>query len=244
MRALAGKDLGQRFGIDAQAEQAHAFQQGQGRLVPLLERLAIATGDFGEAQFLLQHRSPPGILFFRGGSEASEEVFLGPDARQTDIWGQSRPLAGNQDRHSIQVGRLPTFVTGASPEIVRWRQATGFESANVPHVFGRPHPNRLLVTNSFDVAVSGSARLVMPDGWAPSPDRIEFQLDPGEPGRAPFEVVLPFNADSGKQPVRIDFDIMADRRYRFSVHRQIEVGMGDVVIHVTSRLGGRNQGDA
>ena len=44
------------------------------------------------------------------------------------------------------------------------------------------------------------------------------------------------NASSGKQPVRIDFEIIAARTHRFSIYRTLQVGLGDVVVDVTSRL--------
>ena len=48
----------------------------------------------------------------------------------------------------------------------------------------------------------------------------------------PLEVTLE-DAAIGDQPVRIDFEIAADRadeRYRFSVWRSLHVGMGDIKI--------------
>lgn len=37
-------------------------------------------------------------------------------------------------------------------------------------------------------------------------------------------------------PTRIDFDLTADRRYRFSVYRELGVGLGDMEIEIATRL--------
>jgi hypothetical protein len=58
----------------------------------------------------------------------------------------------------------------------------------------------------------------------------------GETLRQPLEWTLPLDAASGQQDARIDFDFTADRRYQFSVHREIDIGQDDVVIQVNTRL--------
>ena len=69
-----------------------------------------------------------------------------------------------------------------------------------------------------------------------SPDTFDFALGAGEELQQPFEVMFPFNASSGEQPVRIDFEVSADQPYRFSAYRTLEVGLGDVVIELSGRL--------
>ena len=51
-----------------------------------------------------------------------------------------------------------------------------------------------------------------------------------------LELVLDSNARTGLQPVRIDFDVTADRNFRFSVYRSIQVGLGDVMIELHTQL--------
>jgi hypothetical protein len=45
------------------------------------------------------------------------------------------------------------------------------------------------------------------------------------------------DANSGPQPVRLDFEVAG---YRFSVHRTLQLGLDDVQVEMTSRL--RNDG--
>jgi hypothetical protein len=48
--------------------------------------------------------------------------------------------------------------------------------------------------------------------------------------------LLGADVSGGWQPLRVDFDIAADRNCRFSVFGGIQVGLGDVEIAVDSRL--------
>ena len=41
--------------------------------------------------------------------------------------------------------------------------------------------------------------------------------------------------------MRLDFDIQADRRYQFSVYRDLEVGLGDVTLEATTRVNERGE---
>jgi len=195
---------------------------------------SIQLPEDGENDVFL--REDEAIFVFRGDRPGRQQVYLGPGARQVDIWGHSRPLDDASDGQFIEIGDLPTFVIGASAALVRWRQAVEFQQPRLPHEFRVPHSNALTLANPFDEGILGSARLVLPEGWTSSPGQIDIQLGPGERVSEPLEIVLPLNADSGKQPVRIDFDIQADRQYRFSVHRQLEVGLGEIELEVVSRL--------
>jgi hypothetical protein len=49
-------------------------------------------------------------------------------------------------------------------------------------------------------------------------------------------VVLKTDADSGLQSVRVDFHLMADDEYRFSVFRNVSVGLDDIAVDLETRL--------
>ena len=52
----------------------------------------------------------------------------------------------------------------------------------------------------------------------------------------PIPVALQPDANSGPQPVRLDFDLTADRNYRFSVYRTLQLGLEDVHVELATRL--------
>jgi hypothetical protein len=146
--------------------------------------------------------------------------------------------ASTQSKHeqAISVDRLPTFVTGLSEPIARWRLDVRLARDCLPSIFGRPHENSVRFKNHFPAAVAGEVTLVVPETWKATPKQIPFRLAPGEDLQQPFALTLPYNANSGRQQVRLDFEIRGAQPCRFSVYRYIEVGLGDVSIEIASRI--------
>lgn len=189
-------------------------------------------------------------IFTRGGeavmviwndTSTEEVVYLGDEVRLTDIWGRAATPATRDHRQVIPVGPLPTFITGVSEPITRMRMSFEFAKVQLPSVFGRPHQEAFRMRNYFPQGVSGKATLITPEVWRVSPRVMNIKMAPGELAVEPFEVLLPFDASSGRQDIRIDFDVTADKNYRFSVYRHLEIGLGDVVVEVATRL--NDQGD-
>ncbi len=170
-----------------------------------------------------------------------EILYLGETVKQVDLWSRSRAPEMIGDEHVIEVGPLPVFVTGLNLEVTRWRQAFSLAADRIPSVFGRQHPNAARMANRFRLGVAGSVRLVGPEIWSLSPSGAEFRLAEGEAFQFPFQMSLPYNATSGRHPVRAEFQIQADRLYRFSVYRTIEVGLGDVYLQCTTVLNGQGE---
>ena len=77
--------------------------------------------------------------------------------------------------------------------------------------------------------------------WKIDPQTIDLNLAAGEEAMLPFSVTLPFDAVSGRRPVRVEFDIGADRHHQFTVYRYLSVGSNDLKIEASSRL--NDQGD-
>ncbi|MCX7427235.1 MAG: hypothetical protein NTW96_16605, partial [Planctomycetia bacterium] len=175
-------------------------------------------------------RSADAVMVVRNAQACEETLDLGDGARQIDAWGREMPLRKEGHRQVIAVGPVPTFVVGLSEPMARWRKDFSFGEKALPSVPGRPHANTFRLTNSFPVEAKVRAELVLPEGWQVSPARSSFTLPPGGQHQQPFAVTLPYDFTDGAFPVRVDFDVQADRPYRFSVYRQMEVGLGDVKI--------------
>jgi alpha-galactosidase-like protein len=176
------------------------------------------------------------VMVLWNDRKIQERVYLGDDVRQTDLWGRAIKVATDQSEQVLEVGPLPVFVTGLNRPVLRWRMSVQLAETRWPSVFGVPHNNELHVKNLFGQGISGKIRLMTPEGWRTSPRDINFKLASGETLNQPFEVTLPLDAVTGRQDIRIEFDIMADRRYQFSVHRHIDVGVDDVFVQANSRL--------
>jgi hypothetical protein len=120
--------------------------------------------------------------------------------------------------------------------VTQWRLAVEFEQTQLPSVFGKPHRNQLTIKNFFNQGAGGKIVLQLPKVWRVDPDWMHLNMAAGETLYKPFEITLPFDASTGRQTVRIDFEIEVDRPYKFSVYRELEIGLGDVVIELSSWL--------
>ncbi|RIK77311.1 MAG: hypothetical protein DCC67_12820, partial [Planctomycetota bacterium] len=169
-------------------------------------------------------------------SPTREVLYLGDDVRVHDVWGRQQPAVRQGDEQVIAVDSAPRFVVGLDPYIARWRQRATFAKRHVPSIFGQSHANQLQIHNAFPQGVSGYVELHPPHGWQVSPGRIDFKLSAGETALRSFDVSLPFDAPGGPAPVRADFVIEADRQYRFSVVRTLEVGDGQIQLETNTRL--------
>ena len=177
------------------------------------------------------------VLVVWNDHKTEERVSLGETVRQSDLWGRSVPCAVDHGQQVLDVGPLPVIVYGLHGPLLRWQLSVQLGSNDsMPSVFGVPHANSLTLKNSFEQGVSGKIRLVTPDGWRTVPRDTPLKLAAGESLDQPFEVTLPLDAATGRQDFRIDFDIMADRRYQFSVQRHVDVGTEDITAHVNTRL--------
>jgi hypothetical protein len=202
----------------------------------------------GGSQYLGSIRMPQGSrnhIFVRGehavmivwNEKPVEEIlYLGGQVQQYDIWGQRTTPGEDEHRQIIPVGRVPTFVTGVSVPVTQWRLAVEFEQTQLPSVFGKPHRNQLTIKNFFNQGAGGKIVLQLPKVWRVDPDWMHLNMAAGETLYKPFEITLPFDASTGRQTVRIDFEIEVDRPYKFSVYRELEIGLGDVVIELSSWL--------
>jgi len=165
-----------------------------------------------------------------------ETAYLGTATRQVDLWGHETTPPADAHCQIIEVRRVPTFITGLDPAIARWHLNCQFAHDRMASVFAVSQHNSFRFRNTFDHGIVGEAAVVVPDCWIVEPRRFTFRLAEGEPIQQPFSITLPFNATTGRHPVRIDFDLQGVPRQKFSVHRHIDVGLGIVSVDIQTRV--------
>jgi hypothetical protein len=163
-------------------------------------------------------------------------LFLGDEARQIDLWGREGAVPIESGQQVLNVGPTPLFVTQISSALMRTQMSVQFDTTKLSSLFGKPQANALVFKNHFPQSIRGQVRIVTPDTWRASPKDISFKTSPGETMYQQFEVALQPNAATGRQLLRLDFDITADRRYQFSIYRQMEVGLSDIYGEAFTRL--------
>jgi hypothetical protein len=165
-----------------------------------------------------------------------EELFFGREIETVDVWGRRSKPPLKQGRSKIAVGPLPTFITGVSGPIMRLSMDFALAVDRLPNVYGKPHRTGFRMTNHFPQGLGGTVTINLPPDWRRRIKPFSVKLAAGETRTFPFDIVIPIDANSGPQDIRIDFDLNVEEHYQFSLKRQIEVGLGDVTVDVTTSL--------
>jgi hypothetical protein len=190
----------------------------------------------GGSQNRIFSRANDAVMVVWNVKPTQEELYFGKEIEVIDVWGRRSTPPVDQGRSKIAVGPLPTFITGVSAPIMRLGMDFAFTVQRLPNVYGKPHRSGFVVTNHFPQGMGGTITLNLPAEWRRKIKPFAIKLATGESRTYPFDIVIPIDANSGPQNIRVDFDIQVDEHYQFSLDRQIEVGLGDVTIDVTTSV--------
>jgi hypothetical protein len=161
---------------------------------------------------------------------------LGHDVKLLTPWGQELTPRREGDEVVLQLTNTPILVTHVHTGLVRLQMSAQLAKTRWASFFGRPQSNAIILTNGFGQSVSGKVRLVWPEAWH-IPDReLPFKISPRDTIHVPFEVTLPINAGTGKQTIGIEFEVDAERRYRFRTTRDVDVGLDDLFAEFETRM--------
>ncbi|WP_146117807.1 MULTISPECIES: hypothetical protein [Pirellulaceae] len=174
------------------------------------------------------------VMLVWNSREVTETLYLGDDVKIIDLWGRESTPEQDGKKQIIPVGPIPQFLIGLNDGVAKMRLAFKFDPARLESDFGRTQRIEATVKNTFPTAVSGVARLISPDVWNVNPGILRFKLTRGGEIKSPYKILLRADASSGMQPVRIDFQISADKEYEFSVYRDIQVGSGMMQVESTT----------
>jgi hypothetical protein len=180
------------------------------------------------------------VMMIWNSQPTQETLYLGDDIRQIDLWGRETVPPTTQDggftQQQVAVGPLPTFLVGVHEQIARWQIGVEFEDSRLASLFGRPQPIRLKLRNPFAQGIGGELKLIVPRSWEAGQQATRFKIAEQGELRQELFVTLQADANSGPQQVRLDFDLTADRNYRFSVFRTLQLGLDDVLLEMSTRL--------
>lgn len=180
------------------------------------------------------------VLVLWNDQPVTEKIYLGEKIRQYDLWGrESQPVSttdGDGPYQEIKVGPLPTFLAGVNAGLAKWRMGFQFKNARLASIFGREQIVAYHVRNSFPQGVGGTIKFHLPPEWKSSEVERVFQVAQGASLEDSLSIQLGAEATSGKQPIKIDFDLTADRNYKFTIYETIHVGLGDIDVQLETHL--------
>ena len=188
-----------------------------------------------------------------GRKPGEETVYLGTELRTHDLWGNRKacpPTVSGDDgpaglspaqQSVIAVQQLPVFLVGLDGPITQWQLGVAFSPNRLASIPSAILPVILELKNTLPKSITGRVNIRGAQNWSIEPRSTEFRLDPGAPWKQRLEVTLPNDVAGGRQMVRLDFEIQADRLYRFSMYRLLEVTLGDVKFEGQAMLNNRGE---
>jgi len=167
-----------------------------------------------------------------------ERIYLREGVVTIDVWGRQQvvPIESGTKRQILNVGPVPKIFRGCSEPVARWRMAVHYEAGRAKSTT-EGHTETIMGANYFRQGVNGTATLHLPRGeWQAEPKAWKsLSIGPKEQFKLPTLIKLPPNTTLGNFSTWIEFDIVADRPYKFRVYRDYQVGIGDVAVYVTDR---------
>ena len=183
-------------------------------------------------------------LFTRGGetimvvwnaSPTTEEIYLGENIQEVDVWGRVHRAETRDGKQVIHTDQFPKFFTGVNRQIAQVRLSLEFDQQRLANVFSRPQRLALRFDNPFSQGVAGEVHISAPEDWNVSVNP-RLEVSAGGVANIPVEVLLRGDATSGQRPIRIDLALNGDRNYEFSVYRELQVGLGDIELELRTRV--------
>ena len=168
----------------------------------------------------------------------SDSFLAGEEVSPLDLWGRRVEMTTSTENgtKAIPIGSLPILVTGINEYLARSRISIGFVERRLESVFGREQQLVLKLSNPYPHAISGEVRLQAPETWETTRSPLRFRVAEGQELQLSIPVTLGLDASSGPQPVRLDFDLLAQNRSQFSEHRVVQVGLEDVALELQTRV--------
>ncbi len=209
------------------------------RTVALSLRGARYVGQFelanGSANAVFE-RGNEIVLVIWNTKPTVEEYYLGEQAEAVDLWGQHKKLAvdPNTQAQTLDVGTTPLIIRGCSVPVAQWRLAVKYAKGRISSESGQ-HEDAITGVNTFPQGLTGKVLLHFPPGWEIDPVQWPLHAAGGEKFKLPMLITFPRNASLGDLRTWVEFEVAADRPYRFRVNLPYRVGLGDVDLKVTSR---------
>ncbi|HBE68761.1 MAG TPA: hypothetical protein DDW52_11500 [Planctomycetaceae bacterium] len=175
-----------------------------------------------------------GLMVLWSDKPRIEQLYLGEDVSAIDIWGREVNVESTRAAHNgapeqaIKVTKWPILVRGIDMNVVRWRQRF---SVNLTHLASTLGVEQLLpftMENAFSHTATGELSLYSPLLLGKARAKNRFELRSAGQMQRQLQLAVRNDASAGQHKLRFDFDLAADRSYRFAVYRSIRLGLGDV----------------
>lgn len=183
----------------------------------------------GAVNYVFDHQGE-GIMLVWSDLPHAENLYLGNKLSAVDIWGTPRPLetvpSGIEQR--VEVTPWPLIVRGVDLNIAKWRLNFKLKTNYLPSMVGRKQSLPLSITNSFGQSIQGKVTMVSPSLLQGGTSSTQLKIPLDRALDLDLPILVRSDASAGKHPIRFDFEINADKPYRFSTYHTLSLGFEDI----------------
>ncbi|GAB5404972.1 MAG: hypothetical protein Aurels2KO_32030 [Aureliella sp.] len=175
-----------------------------------------------------------GMMLVWNNTPTTELLYVGEDVSAIDIWGRDVDVKTIQNRQNgameqaLPVGKWPLLVRGVDVKVVKWRQSFDVTVTHLASTLGVSQLVPLVLENSFESTASGKVSLHSPTLVGKRKSELRFEVGTQGKHQRQMQLTVRNDASAGKHNLRFDFEVTAAKPYKFSVYREIALGLGDV----------------
>jgi hypothetical protein len=167
------------------------------------------------------------------------ELYLGPNPRAINIWGQPVPLEITQGRTRLPVGPTPLIVEQLHTPLALLQASYRIAPTYVE--IHEPEPRPVLTfRNTFDAPLSGEVRLTPPEGWAVTPAARTFVLEPGETLAEPLTFTLPPWQIAQSYDLHVKLILHTPESTELHFQQPLTVGLRDIALQASAHWEGND----
>jgi hypothetical protein len=145
-----------------------------------------------------------------------------------DAFGNVSPVERDaQGLHILPLREMPALVRNISLELAQFRAGFAIEPAFIPATH-EVHELEAVLTNAWDVAVSGSIRLAAEEALRLAPRVQEFTIPPRQTLRIPIRLVVERSTLAGPKEIEAEVRLVAETDHHMRLSTHIEVGLEEI----------------
>jgi hypothetical protein len=170
---------------------------------------------------------------------------MGERPRKVDLWGNTTPLlrpsvmGKGSEQIQLTLSQTPVFLVDIDGRLAQLRASLAMDRPLLESSF-KPHTRKILFSNPYPTALSGTLRLRPPAGWTITPAAIQFNVNPGETFTRDVVIEFPYNSFAGAKTVQAEFQLQDNHVASTTVPLTLNLGLTDVGMQTLAIRDGRD----
>ena len=158
-------------------------------------------------------------------------LYLGPEPTLIDLWGRQTVLELQDGRAMVPLSSMPLIIDHIETSLALLQASFLVEPAFVQ--LHNPEPRPVLrLRNHYERELIGTISFILPEYWCMQPDRISFDLAPGEALQQTLNLELPPRQIAATIPIDVNVELESPITDVLKFEVPITVGLQNIQVDV------------